>query len=160
MQQAPGPRAPIPDPDPGNRLGDFVKMKYHEAAVAALLLIEFKTASVEEIIRVILDNTRHIVPSPFANADSVEIAIVYAFWLTDSTVGDDTRSILNQKKNEVFTKAGVDSNENAKRLFDLVMGQDENTHPTKALGPILSKMKLLETISRIVDLVEHSQPGG
>jgi hypothetical protein len=160
IDEVPGPRPVNSGTDPGNGIVDLLKKVYHDAALDALHAINFKTASVDDIIRVILDKTRHIRPFPLLNhADdnSVKIAIVYAFWLIDSDLGDDTRSILEQKKNDVFTQAGVNSDRNVMLFFERVMKQDESIHPTKATGPLplLSKMKLLETISRIVDLVEH-----
>ena len=158
-----GPRPVNPGLDPGNGIVDWLKRVYHDAALDALHAIDFKTASVGDIILVILDKTRHIGPFPLlkhANADSVKIAIVYAFWLIYSALDDDTRSILEQKKDDVFTKAGVNSDRNVMLFFERVMRQDESIHPKKATGPLESKMKLLETIFSIVDLVEHSQPGG
>ena len=163
IDEVPGPRPVNPGLDPGDRIVDLLKRVYHEAALDALRAIDFETASVDDIIGVILDKTHHIGPFPLlnhANADSVKIAIVYAFWLIDSDLGEDKRSILEQKKDDVFTKAGVNSDRNVMLFFERVMRQDDSIHPAApAPGPLGSKMKLLETISRIVDLVEHSQPG-
>jgi hypothetical protein len=156
MGEVLGPRLILADPDPGSRMFEFVRIRYHDPALDALRAINVQTDSVDKIIRVILDKTSQIKPHVllnFANADSVKIAIVYAFWLIDSSVSDDTRSILEQKKNAVFTQAGVDSDERAQREFKWVMEHDVNTRPTKAPGPVSSKMKLLETISRISDLL-------
>jgi hypothetical protein len=165
--EVPGPRPVNPGLDPNDRIVTLLKMAYHEAALvalAALLAIDLKKASVDDIIRVILDKTRHIEPFsllPRSNDNSVKVAFVYALWLIDGAVGDETRSILEQKKNAIFTQAGVDSDANVKRFFNRIMSEDHSIQPAApAHGPLSSKMKLLETISRIVDLVEHSQPGG
>jgi hypothetical protein len=86
----------------------------------------------------------------------VKIAFVYAFWLIDGAVDHETRSILKEKRDDVFTKAGV-NDPNVKLFFDRIMSDDNSILPAApASGPLSSKMKLLETISRIVDLVNSA----
>ena len=161
MQQVPGPRAPDSGSDPGNPTSEtlfkYLERVYHDAALDALHAIDLDMASVDHIIDVILEKTSSVKTSALfdsANTEAARIAIVYAFWLTESTVDDLARIILLLKKDEVFRRSGVDSDEHAKLAFADVMKRDENIRAMeKAPGPLESKMKLLETISRISDLI-------
>jgi hypothetical protein len=165
MQQAPhevpGPLEQNSGLEHGNEVGDsgykYLTYKYQEAALAARTAINFDTASADDIKRVILEKTRQVICEGLfavANTDSAKVAIVFAFWLTDSKIHQATRTILREKQNSVFTISRVDSDVNAKQFFARVMQRGETTHPMDLPGgPFQSKMKLLETISRIVDLI-------
>jgi hypothetical protein len=132
-----------------------LKNVFLEPAKAALGRLNVLTAPREEIVRVILEETKDALNRrqffDEYRTDAFKIAAVYAFWLYHCSLPDDQLKRLEDDQQYVFDHAGVTINPVAMETFNEIKIYDEHTRAAPlAPGPAI-KTKLLETISRIVD---------
>ena len=172
MQQVPGPAFRWNDMDPdwagSGRTIRRHSDNYNEAALDALNKINFSQDNFDEndmseqIQRQILTSWDEKVVEKqkfeFRDSDECKIAIVYALWSRIPNLVENIREQIEKTRVMIFRKLNVTDENYTGVLYHFVKNQDSSLYPLpKPNGPehpsVRSEMKLLRTISRIVDVI-------